>query len=247
MHDSKIKAPVAMGTPPCSIAELVESIDEFAELYKKRPIDDNQGGMRSPHLFVAWFMAKKLQPKWLIESGVLYGQGTWFFEQASPDTRIICIDPYLEQIRYRSKSAQYTSEDFSEINWGRHIDCRETLCFFDDHQNALERLAVASPQGFRHLMFEDNYPITQGDCVSLKTTLERGGHDATIARSYLETYYEFPPVVKGEKTRWGDEWTDELYPTYPPLIAEYREKYRDYFDEYANYTWICYAGVTSSG
>jgi hypothetical protein len=236
--------PVELGISPFVKEELLDSIDEFAELYKNRPIKDNSGGMCAPHMFGAWFMAKKLQPTAIIESGVWYGQGTWFFEQACPDTEIICIEPSLDRIKYKSKKASYTTHDFSMIKWADHIDCPKTLCFFDDHQNAVSRLVVAAPQGFEHLMFEDNYPITQGDCVSLKTVLEEDGEDAAIARRYLVNYNEIPPVAKSKITRWGDPWTDELYPTHLPILCEYEEKYSDYFDDADTYTWLCYTKIS---
>ena len=235
--------PVEIGECPYTREELLASLSEFAELYKNRPLQDNDGGMKAPQMFSAWFMAKKLQPTSIIESGVWYGQGTWFFKQACPNAKLFCIDPRLDLIKYKDNDAIYTREDFSKIKWEDYVDCETTLCFFDDHQNALSRLEVASPQGFRHLMFEDNYPVTKGDCVSLKTILEENGEESKIAKEYLLSYYEFPPPVKGEKTRWGDDWTDEFYPTYEPLITEEREEYKDYFDGYENYTWICYAEV----
>ena len=243
MHHSTTKEPVTLGTPPCTREELCDALEEFAELYKKRPIRDNDGGMKAPQMFAAWFMAKKLQPTAIIESGVWLGQGTWFFEQACPAAKLICIEPNIERVQYRSDKATYTQLDFSQISWKQAVDCETTLCFFDDHQNALSRLEVATPQGFKHLMFEDNYPVSQGDCVSLKTILEEDSDDRSIADNYLLSYYEFPPPVKGEKTRWGDDWTDEMYPTHDPLITERTEAYEDYFDGYENYTWICYAEV----
>ena len=243
MHNSITKEPVTLGTPPCTREELCGALEEFAELYKKRHINNNDGGMKAPQMFAAWFMAKKLQPTAIIESGVWLGQGTWFFEKACPSAKIICIEPNDDRIEYRSKSAIYTTHDFSQIKWEEHVECETTLCFFDDHQNALSRLEVATPQGFRHLMFEDNYPITQGDCVSLKTILEEDSLDSQKANKYLLSYYEFPPPVKGEVTRWGDAWTNEVYPTHEPLITERSEGFEDYFDGYENYTWICYAEV----
>lgn len=241
MHPTINKKPVTLGTPPCTIEELTDSLDEFAEIYSRRPIEDNLGGMKAPQMFAAWFMVKKLQPKWIIESGVWYGQGTWFFEQASPSTSLICIEPNLQRIKYQTRNAKYTTTDFSQVKWEHYVQPQETLCFFDDHQNAVSRLEVAAPQGFKHLMFEDNYPVTQGDCVSLKTVLEEDKEGAVKVRDYLDCYYEFPPVVKGEKTRWGDDWTDEFYPTHSALLTERTEEYKDYFDGYENYTWICYA------
>jgi len=243
LHPTTNKKPVTLGTPPCTIEELTDSLDEFAEIYSRRPIEDNLGGMKAPQMFAAWFMVKKLQPKWIIESGVWYGQGTWFFEQASPSSSLLCIEPNLPRIKYQTQNAKYTTTDFSRIKWEQYVQPEETLCFFDDHQNAVSRVKVASPQRFKHLMFEDNYPVTQGDCVSLKTALEESKEDADVVKDYLESYYEFPPVVKGEKTRWGDDWTDELYPTHTPLLTEYTEEHKDYFDGYENYTWICYARI----
>jgi hypothetical protein len=245
LHSNIEKKPVGIGEPPCTVEELVETLPEFAELYKRRPIDDNHGGMKAPQMFAAWMMARKLQPSSIIESGVWLGQGTWFFEEACPTAELICIDPNLQRIQYHSSSAKYTEFDFSKIDWKEHVDCSNTLCFFDDHQNALDRLRTATPQGFKHLMFEDNYPITQGDCVSLKTILEEEKEESVTAKKYLEVYYEFPPPVRGDLTRWGDPWINEVYPTHPPLITEQVAGYEDYFDGYENYTWICYAKVGS--
>ena len=59
--------------------EMIELIDEFHQLYQTRPIKDNNGGMKSGHMFPSWFVIKKLQPEYIIESGVWKGLGTWFF------------------------------------------------------------------------------------------------------------------------------------------------------------------------
>jgi len=157
----------ALGQLPWTNVELIDALDEFAQLYAQRPVIDNSGGMKSPHLFCAWFVMKKLQPKVIIESGVWWGQGTWFFEKACPQAEIHCIDPNLAQIRYRSPNATYYCRDFSDIDW-RGIPADETVLFFDDHQNAYTRLQIARWLGFRHLIFEDNYPASRGDCYSLK-------------------------------------------------------------------------------
>ena len=79
--------------------------------------------MKAPQMFAAWFMAKKLQPTAIIESGVWLGQGTWFFEQACPSAKIICIEPNDDRIQYRSKSAIYTQHDFRKIKWDEHVEC----------------------------------------------------------------------------------------------------------------------------
>ena len=68
---------VIIGEPLWTRDEFKSHLKEFAEIYKDRPIEDNKGGMKAAQLFYAWFAAKKLQPKVIIESGVWYGQGTW--------------------------------------------------------------------------------------------------------------------------------------------------------------------------
>ena len=156
-----------VGKVPWSRKEMIEKLYEFSNLYKQRPIEVNKGGMRSSHMFQAWFALKKLNPKVIIESGVWYGQGTWFFENACPNAELFCIDINLNRIRYRSDKAKYFYSDFSTIDWST-LPKDETVLFCDDHQNSYERVKTAKWFGFKHLIIEDNYPPYVGDCYSLK-------------------------------------------------------------------------------
>lgn len=45
--------------------------------------------------------------------------------------------------------------------------------FFDDHQDAYQRLQQYFWWGYRRLIFEDNYPVGFGDCYSLKQGFEQ--------------------------------------------------------------------------
>lgn len=162
------------GTPPWNRREMLDSLPLFAEFYKKRPVSDNTGGMKAPHMFATWFALQKLQPKAIVESGVWYGQGSWLFEQVCPNAKIFCIDPNLDRIRYRPGNAHYFSQDFCSIDW-HDLPKAETLVFVDDHQNAYQRVQQAKWFGFYHLMFEDNYPAGIGDCYSLKKAFMESG------------------------------------------------------------------------
>ena len=164
----------AIGKQPWSRDDLRNKLKEFAELYKQRPIANNEGGMRSPHMYLVWFALQKLKPKAVVESGVLFGLGTWFFEKACPDAKFYCIDLNLSRIQYKSPKAEYFDRDFSTIDWN-HLPKDETVLFFDDHQNAYERVQTAKWFGFKHLIFEDNYPALQGDCYSLKKAFMHAG------------------------------------------------------------------------
>jgi hypothetical protein len=261
-------------------------LDEFEAVYADRPIKDNQGGMKAPHMFAVWFMAKRLNPDLIVESGIWKGQSTWLLEKACPGAKLVSIDLNLKYREYISDRATYSDKDFVEQDW---VDISDrALVFFDDHQNAYKRLQQCKWFGFKHIMFEDNYPISQGDCYSLKKAFANAGfepansskmpnnnifskilrrsallasinpitltpqyetvkvrpnnNDSRMLQKNLDVYYEFPPVIKSCKTRWGDEWEDGSYPTPAPLLEQSDKSTRKLFvDEAVHYTWICYA------
>lgn len=173
---------VEIGTPPWSREDLVAALPEFLSLYPKRPIRDNEGGMKAPHMFATWFMARRLAPKAIIESGAWKGQSTWLLEQACPDAELVSIDIDLSRREYISPRATYHDVDFSEIDWSE-FPVESTLVFFDDHQNAYERLLQCRWFGIRDLLFEDNYPASRGDCYSLKKAFAGAGFDPEAART----------------------------------------------------------------
>lgn len=280
---------VSIGTPPWTRSEIIDHLDEFESVYADRPIKDNQGGMKAPHMFAVWFMAKKLTPDLIVESGIWKGQSTWLLEKACPGAKLISIDLNLKSREYISDRAAYFDKDFVEQDWVKISD--RALVFFDDHQNAYERLQQCKWFGFKHIIFEDNYPISQGDCYSLKKVFANAGFepansshkmpsntiyskilrrfarltelspitltpqydtvkvrrnniDSRMLRKHLDVYYEFPPVIKSSKTRWGDEWEDESYPTPEPLLGQSESEkstHKLFVDEAIYYTWICYA------
>lgn len=267
--------PAHIGPAPWSRARMRIDLEQFCQLLDARPIRDNRGGMQAPHLFAVWFMARALQPTAIVESGVLKGQGTWILRQACPDAAIYCIDPDMSRVEFRDERAIYQTRDFSRSSWN-HLDRQRTLLVFDDHVNALDRVRQASELGFRHMILEDNYPVSIGDCYSLKKAFagagfspvrEKGGDkrnsflglkwpqskkaslhvppntdDAHYLSRQLEVYSEFPPLFRPLRTRWGDDWTDERYPTPPALLAETdRDHFPVLWQEAMFYTWICYA------
>ncbi|MBF8271543.1 MAG: hypothetical protein HW380_648 [Magnetococcales bacterium] len=232
-----------IGSVPWTRTELVEALPEFAELYQQRPIRENMGGMGAPHMFAIWFILKKLKPKAIIESGVWYGQGTWFFEHACPDAQIHCIDINLDRLRYRSPRAYYFNKDFSQLDW-TGLPREQTLLFFDDHQNAYERVKTAHWFGFSHLVFEDNYIPGQGDCYSLKQVLAHSGFKRNFGR---------PKGIKGLMGRELSKIKERLFLAYPVIApnardaACLREHLQVYLDEAGSYTWLCYLKLRKQG
>jgi len=258
----------AIGTPPWTRDDMRSKLEEFIGIYERRPIQDNSGGMSSSHLFLLWYVLRCLNPRVVIESGVWRGQGTWFIERACPDAEVYCIDLNWKHLMYRSQRAKYLSRDFELHDWS-HVPKEETVLFFDDHVNAFERCKAMKALGFRHLLFEDNYaPMGGSDVYSLKMAFMHSGNkvphslraiagrligtrsdrtvspntaDAQRLREIVEVYQELPPIFKLDRTRWGDLWTDERYPTPEPLLLAVERPYQQrYFDEAKWYTWMCY-------
>ena len=140
--------------------------------------------------------------------------------------------------------------------WSSHIDTSDALVFFDDHQNSLYRTLHCKKHGFKHVIFEDNYPSNQGDCCTPKKILSRSnyvidvkGVRTTYAHNQkeyeamvesIDFYQELPPIFKDSKTRWGDDW-DHTYETPESLLARSdKEKYPIFFEERFDYTWMSY-------
>jgi hypothetical protein len=166
---------LSIGRVPWTKAELKRSAIQFESIYEERPIKDNEGGMKSQSLFFVWFLLRKLKPEAVIESGVWKGQGTWFIEKAVPGAKIFSIDPNLNRIDYKSKRATYSTKDFANNDWP-YLPKERTLIIFDDHQDAIKRVRVAQRMGFKHILFDDNYPSGVGDTYSLKKALMMSGH-----------------------------------------------------------------------
>lgn len=238
--------------------DMIPYLDEFNTLYNQRPIKQNDGGMKSPHMFPSWFIIKQLKPKFIIESGVWKGLGTWFFERASPESKIISIDPAPASRTgggYTSPTVTYKTQDFLLTDWS-NLPKEDTFLFFDDHQNFMERLKHAHKLGFKKIMTEDNYPYQQGDCYTPKKILANckyvidkhnnktwfnpNDEDLDFFNKNVKIYQEMPPIFKDEITRWGDKW-DTNYPTPEPLLTNNdSNKYSLFFSEKKDYTWICY-------
>jgi hypothetical protein len=117
---------IQYGKQRWNFSDVKSEIAEFLELYEKRPIKNNQGGMTSTHLFWTWYVCRKLNPESIIESGVFKGQGTWLFRQACPNAKIFSIDPCLEVRTYIDTEVRYFTEDFNLIEWNQYLNPQNT-------------------------------------------------------------------------------------------------------------------------
>ena len=229
---------VEIGKPPWSRQDMIDSLQEFEKLWRDRPIINNRGGMLSVPMFLMWFVLQKLQPKIVIESGVFRGLGTWFIEKACPRSDLYCIDINYRPLQYRSPKAVYFDTDFSVIQWSNYIkNFNDVLVFFDDHCNDFGRIELCKNLGIKHLIFEDNYPLGEGDVYSLKKAFRLGIRDAQYLYDNLKIYQELPPIFQVSKWR-GCDWD---FPTSEPLLKTLKAEWQQVFlDEAREYTFMCY-------
>lgn len=247
-NHASIKLVETIGAINWNEDDLRAQLEEFEYLYKQRPIRNNMGGMNSAHMYYVWFLTKRLNPIHIIESGIWKGQSTWLFEQAAPQAKIISIDPKLGKREYISTKVNYTKTDFSKIDWSVIVDKENTLCFFDDHVGS-HRLKQCYENGFKHILYEDNYPGPGGnwmkDALSVKAALQANGDEARYLRSIIKTYYEFPPIFNPRFTK--EKWRSFRVPgkqkdcTKNPLVTQKSENYHNlYYSEAEGYRWIAY-------
>ncbi len=234
--------------------------EEFAEIYKNKPLKDNTGGMKSQHMFGLFCILRKLNPKLIIESGIWYGQGTWFMKQACPEAKIISFDINLSNLKYKHPKVEYHEKDITTVDWKEFFETNDeyttdnSLLFLDDHVDFSSRLSfIYDSTPFKHLVYEDNYPPTQGDCISPKKILESNGkciidragyrtemeipeYVVELFNSRVKNYEEMSPICRPPTTRWND--SSEEY-NWPEPVFEYDEVEDWVKEESQDYTWIC--------
>ena len=238
---------VQIGKTEWTRSDQKESLSEFSELYKKRPIKDNSGGMLSAHMFHVWFVAKWLNLPRIIESGIWKGQSTWLLEQACPNAKILSIDPSLHFREYISPSpnVQYTNIDFTE--W-ELPDPKNTLCFFDDHYG-VDRIFQANKVGCKHIIYEDNYHDGRG-CTFNPTGAAlspkgcfRMGEEKPL-EEVSEVYEELPPIYFNDSDYRSAEWAEVSEEEYrnmtPEALCDDPNEFPVFYNERGDYTWITY-------
>lgn len=193
-------------------------LDEFLEIYKKRPDPVNVCGIRVNHAMALYLAVKYLKPTLVIESGVNQGVSTYFIRAASKATRIFAIDPEEKPICKQGKrwidsstlTVNYTGKKFIDIldlNWeemiqNKNIDPATTLVFIDDHLNTFERIRALRKFDIRHIIVEDNYKKGEGATWNDRNSTpkqmffqKRSWKKGSWLFNNIISYAEFPPLI----------------------------------------------------
>lgn len=180
--------------PDWSYKEILEQIEIFADIYENRPIKNNKGGMKFPHAFALYFILKKINPSLVIESGVFKGQSTWLIEKTLPNANLICLDIDLSKRIYISKKAKYSNLDFKFNDFSKIPE--NTLVFFDDHVNHINRIKEASFFNIKNIVLEDNYKTNTGDFQTIKHCFGKHSFNHKMNKlSAIKTTYLFIKIV----------------------------------------------------
>ena len=139
-----------------------------------------------PHMFATYFILKKLNPSYVIESGVYKGQSTWLIESTLPNCDLLSIDIDLTKRQYISKKANYSNKDFKLHDFSSIPE--NTLVFFDDHVSHYERLQQAKFFNIKSIILEDNYSKNKGDFYTIKHAYQNSGFNhVETKKSYTKT------------------------------------------------------------
>jgi hypothetical protein len=69
----------------------------FLEVWNRRPLKSNPGGMGFHHQFMLWYSVRRVQPKLIVESGMNSGATTWLLHEAAPTASIISFEPMIQR------------------------------------------------------------------------------------------------------------------------------------------------------
>ena len=212
-----------------SVDELRGALPIFFKIYLDRPIRANFHGISMNHAFSIWFLAQKLKPSVIIESGVYRGQGTWMLRNGSgPDTKIYSIDPRNPSILvFRDASPRTTYfmgdkfHDFGKIPWSKLLtpqEIRSTLVVLDDHMSSVKRTLQALRVGFQHLWYDDNWKYEKADCYSFNTVCSPS--HGTKGVVYKDNFGAFSKVISYEEHRQNVVFLQDnidAYFEFPPI------------------------------
>lgn len=226
-----------------------EAFTEFAELYKSRPIAVNTFGMGSHGNFFLWYLIKQINPVFVIESGVFKGLSTWTIEKAAPKAKILAIDPDTDWRTYKSRKAAYTTLDFSHLQIDASMFKGPVVCFFDDQENAYERVLQAHKKGFKYLIFNNNCPACTEDEIyylTLRHCFERKEFkDKKKTLKKLIKHYFIMPQIIGKESNYPicEKMTTNLpaiWESPTSLNPTIKNQMTPYIEDSTNYRWITY-------
>ena len=171
----------------------------------------------------------------------------WLINKLLPETKIVCIEPFLQQVVYRGENSKYITTDFLNLTneFISKNKAKETLVIFDDHQDAYKRIMHAEKLGFKNFYFDDNYPEFCGKRHLSLAAVLNDKYDPGFEIPYgakenlkniIETYTILPPVLP-----YTDAVTMEnSYIEETPIFEVTDNSLQVFANDMHNYRWHTY-------
>ena len=138
--------------------ELISLLEEFDNIFRKFKFKNLEGGFGYNNALYLFIFIRIFKPSRIIESGVFKGFTTYIIDNsANKNCEIICIEPNIDRIKYKSARAKYHNKDISLIKLEENQD---TLVFFDDHVPHIERINFIKKTKFKYVIFDDDVNIS---------------------------------------------------------------------------------------
>lgn len=238
-----------------------DDLDDFLKVCDSVEIMNN--GLNMPDMFTFYFFLKKLQPTSIIESGV-DGLSIKIIRLAlGADVKITCLDPldvsgYIDTNPNTTYLTGSNFTDFSKLDLSGDYT---TLCFFNDGQNAKQRMFQAKDKGFVHLFFNCNHPVNGGATYTIQHMIDNDTRDIfevgtqlpestnTLPQQYLHkldamkfihTYFILPNVFPSTIDIIGGS-----FPCEHVLDQNDAETYAPFYEKASTYSWNTYVKLNS--
>lgn len=134
-------------------------VRDFWGSFRSNPAGGARRTTATGSLLWVFVLARAIQPKVIVESGVFKGASLHTLRGAMPDARIHAYDIDLSNVMVKDESIRFYEGDWSEAF--PQSESPEDFCYFDDHINNCLRVRQAYDLGFRHVLIDDSPDIGQ--------------------------------------------------------------------------------------
>ena len=247
----------------CNPKVIKEEILQFLELFKTAPLCFHSSILQIGTIDMFWiyYTLKKYKPVIIIENNDISGDSiSWLVKTVCPLSHIVSLykdintKPYINI--HLNVNNKCRLQNFTDINWTEeigHETCKSTLVINANNDDHYPIVSHAYQHNISNLIFTNNYPTTQGNCLTVKKILSNKYHltktNDTVDYRYIPSefknhlkqtydYYEFPPIyLNRQLTRWNDYFSEHNC-KYP--LFEKEEGFLYLFNQkQLDYTFIC--------
>jgi hypothetical protein len=139
--------------------DYAEDVRDFLTCFEDNPAAGARRTTATGSLLWLFVLARAIEPKVVVESGVFKGASLFTLRRAAPEAKVYGYDIDLSNNLVRDEGIVLHEGDWSELP--PHPVSDNDLVYFDDHINNCLRVREAYDLGFRHVVFDDSPDIGQ--------------------------------------------------------------------------------------